>query len=152
MLCRRASLRGLSPRGKRENSIRGDEVNSPRGRRNSIRYPLEAPVVFRWKDEGGVYQLGEGQSRDVSERGVFVIAANCPPTRADVELTIDFAALPTVMRAMQMEVEGRVVRVEPGMGQRNGGFAVLAEQALLSESDDIAEKARAAFGPKVVVN
>lgn len=127
-------------------------MNSPRGRRNSIRYPLEAPVVFRWKGDNGVFQQNEGWSRDVSERGVFVVAASCPPACADIELRIDFAAVPAVMRGMQMEVDGRVLRVEPGTSERKGGFAVLAKQALLSESDDTAEKSRAIFVPKVVAN
>jgi hypothetical protein len=81
---------------------------------------------------------------------VFVIAAMCPPLRVDIELRIDFAASPGVMRAMQMEVDGKVLRVEAGTGERNGGFAVLAKQALLSEGNDTAEKPRASFGPKVL--
>lgn len=113
-----------------------------RGLRKSMRFPLQAPVVFWWRDENDAYQQSEGWSRDISERGAFVFAVACPPVGADVGLRISFAALPEAPRAQRMEVEGRVLRVEqPRTGKGSSGFAVLSNEVILRENDESTEEA-----------
>lgn len=93
--------------------------------RATIRFPLEAPVAFRWTDENGNRQQGEGSSRDISERGAFVFAAACPPVGSNVELRIPLEGLPD---ATGIDLEGCVVRVEQARpGKRSSGFAVFRD-------------------------
>ena len=94
-------------------------------RRKSIRFPLQTPVIFWWKNESGVRKQAEGQSRDISEGGAFVVAAHCPPLGAIVELRMDLQALPNAKGAPLIEYEGQVVRVERPNGNQGNGFAVL---------------------------
>lgn len=40
--------------------------------RTAIRFPLKASVTFFWQDDAGETHDGRGQSRDISEHGLFV--------------------------------------------------------------------------------
>jgi hypothetical protein len=105
-------------------------------RRKAMRFPLEVSVSFWWTDANGVHQLGEGRSYDVSELGVFVCASSCPPAGAQVGLKIPIAEVPDVPRALRMEVEGRVLRVEQVRnGEGRDGFVILSDRAILLEND-----------------
>lgn len=94
-------------------------------RRKSIRFPLQTPVIFWWTNEFGKRQQAEGYSRDISEGGTFVLAADCPPLGATVELRMDLQALPNARGASAIEYEGQVIRVERPNGEKGNGFAVL---------------------------
>ena len=94
-------------------------------RRKSIRFPLQAPVIFWWTNEFGADQRAEGHSRDISETGTFVFAAVCPPLGAVVGLKLDLRALPSAKGAAVIEYEGHVVRVERPNGGTGNGFAVM---------------------------
>lgn len=101
-----------------------------------MRFPMDVPVTFWWRDANGVHQLGNGRSFDVSELGVFVCASTCPPAGAKVGLKISIAEESDSPRALRMEVEGRVLRVEQsGSGEGRDGFAIFSDQAILRESD-----------------
>jgi hypothetical protein len=100
-------------------------VHAGKTRRKSIRFPLQAPVIFWWTNEFGKRQQAEGRSRDISEAGTFVFAANFPPLGAIVGLKIDLRALPNAKGAPLIEYEGQVVRVERPNGDKTDGFAVL---------------------------
>lgn len=96
--------------------------------RTAIRFPLKASVDFWWKDELGNAKQGEGLSRDISERGAFVFAADCPPAGSPVRLRLSLEGLPGGTRDMRMEIDGQVLRVEdPGGQSANRGFAVFYE-------------------------
>jgi PilZ domain len=106
-------------------------MGSGRPARNYMRYPVEAPVFFRWKDAGGNEHQGEGTSRDISEAGAFVLTAVSPPPGADIELRISFPAVPDAMTAVPMQIDGRVLRVEEiAAGGEIGGFAFLTKQVI----------------------
>jgi hypothetical protein len=108
--------------------------------RTTIRFPLQVSVDYWWTDNAGRHRQGEGHSRDVSEGGAFVIAVDCPPPGASVELRMFFGAFADGTRALRMEVEGRVLRVEPSVvGTGNRGFAVLSDEAMLEEHDESCE-------------
>lgn len=105
--------------------------------RRNARYPVEARVVFRWKDAEGIERQGNGTSRDVSETGAFVLTPVSPPMGADVELRISFVALPKATTAVRMEFGGRVLRVERTAADRGiGGFAVLTKNVIFRERDE----------------
>jgi PilZ domain len=101
--------------------------------RKDIRYPLEAPVSFSWKDVHGVHHC-EGQTYDISDKGAFVFSSVCPPPLTKVVLKISIPAVLDSSRVL-MEVEGRVLRVEESGGKdRRNGFAVLSSQAILHQN------------------
>ena len=102
------------------------DVSFTSGARKTIRFPLQAPVVFWWTDENGNHQQSEGRSRDISESGTFVLAAVCPPLGASVGLRISLEAVPDATKILPIEFDGHVLRVERvSAGSESSGFAVL---------------------------
>jgi hypothetical protein len=101
-------------------------VNFISGGRKTIRFPLQAPVVFWWTDENGTHQQGEGRSRDISESGAFVFAAACPPLGASVGLRIWLEGAHDGTETVPIEVDGLVRRVEQSDARNeSSGFALL---------------------------
>jgi hypothetical protein len=101
--------------------------------RKDIRYPLEAPVSFSWKDVHGVHHC-EGRTYDISDKGAFVFSSVCPPPHTKVVLKISIPAALDSSRVL-MEVEGQVLRVEESEGSdRRNGFAVSSNQAILHQN------------------
>lgn len=98
--------------------------------RTVVRYPLEIPVVFRWIEQGLIRE-SEGRTRDVSVRGAFVLADDCPPCRARVEIKMSFPAGSHRERVGWVEAKGSVLRVEPEWYSGAGGFAVESEDGRL---------------------
>jgi PilZ domain len=106
-------------------SLKAD-VSLTCGARKTIRFPLQALVVFWWTDEDGNHQQGEGRSRDISESGTFVHAACCPPLGMSVGLRISLEAAAGATETHPIEFDGHVLRVEYARaGNENRGFAVL---------------------------
>ena len=87
------------------------------------RYRLEVPVIFSWKDAQGIRQEQEGLTRDLSIRGVFVVATTPPPLDANIKLKGFLPAGGKVL-PVRMFGEGQVVRVEAVPGSLPLGFAV----------------------------
>ena len=93
------------------------------------------PVLFRWNDTAGNHMKGEGLSRDISIRGIYVWSDTQPPHDANVMLEL----LLTGVRAnteppLRVETEARVMRVEDGQGKNfTAGFAVACEHLNLME-------------------
>ena len=110
---------------------------SERPARKKMRFPVAAPVFFRWKDANGNEHRGEGTSRDISETGAFVLTAVSPPLGADIELRISLVGLLKTMTAGRMELGGRILRVEQtAAGRAIGGFAVLTQEVIFLELDE----------------
>lgn len=99
-----------------------------------IRLPLKASIMFWWKDESGKHRQSTGRTRDVSERGVFVVTASHPHIGATIGLRMFLDAAFDAM-ALRIEIEGLVLRVERSrIKRRSGGFAVLSRQIILADS------------------
>jgi hypothetical protein len=110
-------------------------TNAPRLARATIRYPLEASVVFWWKDENGVLKQEQGRGRDASDRGAFIVSAVCPPVGTAIGLRIFMEGFPDEAAAVRIDVEGRVLRVERSEASAgNSGFAVLLSNAIVAGS------------------
>lgn len=102
------------------------DVSFINGARKTIRFPLQAPVVFWWRDENGNHQQGEGYSRDISESGAFVHGVSCPPLGASVGIKISLEAAAGATEMVPIEFHGHVLRVEEASAaNENRGFAVL---------------------------
>lgn len=88
--------------------------------RKARRFALDIPVLFRWMDDGQTACEGAGFCRDISTRGVFVIAfCALPPLASALELMVLLPPLDTQGHAMRLCSTGSVVRVER-MGQATG--------------------------------
>jgi hypothetical protein len=104
--------------------------------RTTIRYPLEASVVFWWKNENGVSKQEQGWGRDASDRGAFVVSTVCPPVGTAIRLRISMEGFPGEAAALRIDVKGRVLRVERSEASGgNGGFAVLLSNAIVAGSE-----------------
>lgn len=79
--------------------------------RHETRYEVAAPVTFWWLCADGSIHAGEGVTRDISDRGVSVIAKECPPVRALVQMTIALPGSWDKGRGITLHGEGTVVRV-----------------------------------------
>ena len=102
-----------------------------------MRFPVGAPVFFRWKDADGNERHGKGTSRNISETGAFVLGTVSPPLGADIELRISLVGLKKATTGGRMELDGRVVRVEQAAAGRGiGGFAVLTKEVIFREHDE----------------
>lgn len=103
--------------------------------RTMVRHSLRARVVFRWNDENGSEKAGRGQTRDISQKGVYVCSPERPPHGASVCMNIYLPPLPGDTRVFSIEAVGRVLRVEPSTERETcagSGFAVTNHQVRLS--------------------
>lgn len=100
------------------------------------RQRLEIPVRFAWTDARGRQRKGKGVARDVSAGGFYLVTRDKPP----VESAISFEAyLPPVgpaARAMRLQGEAQLLRVESEETHDNEvwrGLAAAAERVVLHE-------------------
>jgi len=116
-------------------------------RRHTRRYELTNPVKFWWLDPSGSIQASQGKTSDISSSGVMVIASKCPPKGARIQATITVAPRDGSDRPLELNVEGIVVRIEPGKptgrSQRSVGFAASVNFyfELSDDSDDLEKDA-----------
>jgi len=83
-----------------------------RWRAEGYSYPLQLPATFSWDGGQGIVRHGEGCTRNISERGVFVDAAICPPIGSSIELAYSLPALPGSSRPHARSSHGRNLRLE----------------------------------------
>jgi hypothetical protein len=94
-------------------------------RRNAIRYVVGLKVAFRWTDPQGLPRQAEGRTRDVSPKGTYIWAADCPPRDAKVQTEFELSPEARGPQALRLEGQGSVVRAEPVNNRSEGrGFAV----------------------------
>jgi hypothetical protein len=104
--------------------------------RGAIRYPLQLPVFFSWEDEQGIMRQGEGLTRNISEKGVFVDAAILPPIGSPVKLHFSLPVLPEAERKMSVEHTGETLRLEgTEQGEHGGGFAIASREVIWRYED-----------------
>jgi PilZ domain len=82
----------------------------PMDRRHHKRYHLQATARFSWKDAGGARFEGSGLTRDISEKGVFVLTKHIPPSGTTVRLEV--RAPSHSGSGLLIQSRGQVVRVE----------------------------------------
>ena len=105
-------------------------------RRRAIRYPLQLPASFSWKDEQGIVQRGEGCTRNISDKGAFVDAAILPPIGSSVELHFSLPALLDAERKMHVQHTGETLRLERTEQEENsGGFAITSRETVWRYED-----------------
>ena len=88
-------------------------ANTGAERRKARRFALDIPVLFRWMDDGQTACEGAGFCRDISTRGVFVIAfCALPPLASALELMVLLPPLNPQGPALRLCSTASVVRVE----------------------------------------
>ena len=93
--------------------------------RESVRFHIRLPVIFRWNDEQGGRQQNGGFTRDISRRGLFVYSLIPPPSGVTVELEVMLPPLAESGHGVRLQSEGRVLRIERKGEQ--AGFAATGD-------------------------
>ena len=101
--------------------------------RKATRYRLNAPAFFWWESADGTLQEAQGITRDISDRGVFILAEQLPPAGVRVEVDVHLPAVSTAARSAQLHGEGTVLRT---CEAKESGFA--AGVVFHAESSDAA--------------
>ena len=81
-------------------------------RRKSIRYRMNASVMFRWSSPDNGHYQGEGATRDMSVAGAFVMTATCPPPNAVVQMEVFLPLQDGTSKALMKADMTVVMRVE----------------------------------------
>jgi hypothetical protein len=99
----------------------GDAVQE----RESVRFQIRLPVIFRWNDGQGGRQQNGGFTRDISKEGLFVYSPISPPPGVTVEVEVMLPPLQESGHGVRLWSEGRVLRIER-KGER-AGFAATGD-------------------------
>ena len=106
-------------------------MDGPQHTRKAIRFPLEALTVFWWLDSG-VVKRSEGRTRDISEKGAFVLASTCPPQGIQIGFKVFLPEVSGFECRTRVEADGHVLRVERAQGHEEcEGFAILMKHLLI---------------------
>jgi hypothetical protein len=110
-------------------------MGSPMELRKATRYRLSAPAFYWWESADGTLQEAQGMTRDISDRGVFIVARQLPPPGVRVEIDVHLPSVSSAARSAQLHGEGTVLRSsEAEAGQSGFGAAVVFH----AESSDAA--------------
>jgi len=80
--------------------------------RESVRFHLRLPVIFRWNDEQAGRQQNGGFTRDISTGGLFVYSPIPPPPDVTVEVEVMLPPLEESGHGVRLRSQGRVLRIE----------------------------------------
>jgi len=100
-----------------------------------MRYQLDLPVTFRWRDQKGHARVGAGFTHNVSAVGMFLFSDDIPSQDEVLQCEVK---LPRLRDAgcVPVVVSGRVVRIEQDVDWRQQGFAVAGEMFQLCNELD----------------
>jgi hypothetical protein len=91
-------------------------------RRKATRYRVNASACYWWQRAEGTLEEAQGSLRDISDRGVFIIAKDLPPAGALVQLEVRLPVVAGASTSAHLHGEGKVVRTD-GPGGEQSGFA-----------------------------
>jgi hypothetical protein len=116
----------------------GEPIGDFLERREQTRYAVRALVDFEWMDGEGLPQQGQGFTRDISPKGIFIHSDSQPPAKADVQVEVALHSVANDVTSLSMSAEGLVIRVElpPSPGLRRG-FAILNRSCKLHNGGPI---------------
>ena len=105
-------------------------------RRGTTRYRLTLAVTFSWKDEAGIVQGSDGQSRDINGRGIYIYSHRKPPVGSYVEMNVLLPQTIPQKRVAELHAKGRVVRIDSAEAPAgNAGFATMNHTVGLRDAD-----------------
>jgi hypothetical protein len=105
-------------------------------RREQLRFQIRAVAKFEWVDGGGVRHWGQGLTRDISAKGLFILTDSRPPTKADLQVEVFFSSIAGADTNLELCVQSVLLRVEwgPNVGV-SSGFAVLNRSYKIANQD-----------------
>lgn len=80
--------------------------------RKSRRYRPPALASFSWEGPNGLLNEGEGTIRDISDRGVCVVAESVPPVGVHIDVDVRLPGPAVGGGAVELRGEGTVVRID----------------------------------------
>lgn len=105
-----------------------------RDARKALRYCVRAKAKFHWTLGNGLSREVEGVTRDVSPKGAYVFAAECPPRGTHLEMLIDLPSMGKGTNDLRIRAECSVLRVEKSSGKKTMvGFSVENSRVTLCE-------------------
>jgi PilZ domain len=105
-------------------------------RRHHQRYELQATARFSWKDAAGARFEGQGLTRDISEKGVFILTPHVPPSGTTVRLEV--RAPSHSGSGLLIQSRGQVVRAERvSLAQAGAGFAAATSSLKLRDCNPV---------------
>jgi hypothetical protein len=111
-------------------------------RRQQSRYGLSLQANFVWTDAEGVDHVGQGITRDIASKGMFIYTESPPPPGCDLHIDVvlsagDFEVFPF---PVFMKASALVLRVEPTQTVGlQGGFAIANKKYELLRGEPVAK-------------
>jgi len=93
-------------------------------RRGFARYAVRAAAHFKWIDVNGTVRCGQGLTRDINSRGMFIYSEAQPMLATDIEVEVRFSTVSDSIKLI-MKATGAVIRWEEPQDGIYYGFAVL---------------------------
>jgi len=110
-------------------------MGAPLEQRKATRYRLNAPAFYWWESADGTLLEAQGMTRDISDRGVFIVGRQLPPAGVRVEINVHLPSVSSAARSAQLHGEGAVLRASEAEAGQSGFAAALVFHA---ESSDAA--------------
>ena len=111
--------------------------------RKIVRYRLDLPVAYMWRELSGECVHGAGFTRDISASGMFVVAADCPPSAAQVWCEVMLPASYSRDSVRRLRAAGPVARTANSRGDEHlSGFVIHGSPFLLTDQADKEEWVR----------
>ncbi len=104
------------------------------------RFRVSLPITFYW-GTNNVFSKGNGTSRDISTRGVFILTSETVVAGSDLWLKFSVPQVRKGARVSEMKGFGRIVRVQ------NDGFAVNAAVGFTNQGTRKKSKTALFSGP-----
>ena len=105
--------------------------------RGAVRYAVQAPAFFTWSDLKSRVHRGEGLTRDVSSRGLYVWSEEGPPAGVVVDVEVLLPRFHEKTPGLRIEGRGRVTRVDSRLEKTPQiGFGVSSEIFILRGLDE----------------
>lgn len=90
--------------------------------RKSRRYRPTATALFSWEGPDGFLREERGAIRDISDRGVYIVAEQVPVLGSRLDVAVSLPPTETGVSHVELHGEGIVVRIDRE-GGRIAGFA-----------------------------
>jgi hypothetical protein len=101
------------------------EMTAAEDKRRTTRYPISAPIRFRWQIMDGYWESAVGITRDIGTNGLFLESESVPPVDAVIELSVTLPARPHFTTTFQLNGAACVRHVQQESCQTSG-FGVVA--------------------------
>jgi hypothetical protein len=111
--------------------------------RRFVRYRLDLPVTYMWRDARGESERAAGFTWDISMGGMFVVSSQCPPPQSQVWCEVILPRSYTSDAARQLRAAGPVLRTSASTADDHpSGFVIHGSPFLLTDEADKAEWVR----------